>query len=89
MAKFTADDPRINRAGAPTLQARVEGWFLAHPGGSVSRCAAELGISRPTARKWMPESMKMERLQAEQNRLQAKQSPKPSKLKRIWEIIKE
>lgn len=87
MARFTADDPRINRAGAPTLQARVEEWFLAHPGGSVSRCAAELGISRPTARKWMPESMKMERLQAERDRLQAKQPP--SKLKRIWEIIKE
>ena len=89
MAQFIADDPRINRAGAPTLQARVEEWFLAHPGGSVSRCAAELGISRPTARKWMPESIKAERLQAEQDRLQEKQPPKPSKLKRIWEIIKE
>lgn len=87
MARFTADDPRINRAGAPTLQARVEEWFLTHPGGSVSRCAAELGISRPTARKWMPESMKQDRLQAEQDRLQAKRQP--GKLKRIWEIIKE
>jgi transposase-like protein len=89
MARFSTGDERINRAGAPTQQKQVEAWFLANPGGSVSKCAKELGVSRPTARKWMPKSMKMERLQAEQNRLQAKQSPKPSKLKRIWEIIKE
>lgn len=82
MARFSTGDERINRAGAPTQQKQVEAWFLANPGGSVSKCAKELGVSRPTARKWMPESMKMERLQAEQ-------SPKPSKLKRIWEIIKE
>ena len=82
MARFSTGDERINRAGAPTQQKQVEAWFLANPGGSVSKCAKELGVSRPTARKWMSESMKMERLQAEQ-------SPKPSKLKRIWEIIKE
>lgn len=87
MARFSTGDERINRTGAPTQQKQVEAWFLANPGGSVSKCAKELGISRPTARKWMPESMKQDRLQAEQDRLQAKRQP--GKLKRIWEIIKE
>lgn len=62
MAKFTADDPRINRKGAPTQQARVQEWYRQHPGGSVSACARELGISRPTARRWMP----VEQRQAQQ-----------------------
>lgn len=54
MAKFTTGDPRINRGGAPTQQARVQEWCKQHPGGSVSACARELNISRPTARRWMP-----------------------------------
>lgn len=54
MAKFITGDPRINRTGAPTQQARVQAWCQEHPGGSVSACARELGISRPTARRWMP-----------------------------------
>lgn len=54
MAKFTTGDPRINRGGAPTQQARVQEWYKQHPGGSVSACARELGVSRPTARRWMP-----------------------------------
>ena len=54
MTRFTEGDPRINRAGAPTQQARVQAWYQEHPGGSVSACARELGISRPTARRWMP-----------------------------------
>lgn len=54
MAKFTTGDPRINRGGAPTQQARVQEWYKQHPGGSVSACARELNISRPTARRWMP-----------------------------------
>lgn len=54
MTRFTEGDPRINRAGAPTQQARVLAWCQEHPGGSVSACARALGISRPTARRWMP-----------------------------------
>lgn len=58
MTRFTAGDPRINRTGAPTQQARVQAWCQEHPGGSVSACARELGISRPTARRWMPEEQR-------------------------------
>lgn len=87
MARFSTGDERINRAGAPTQQKQVEAWFLANPGGSVSRCAKELGISRPTARKWMPEPIRQERLKIAAEQLQAKQQP--GKLKRIWNIIKE
>lgn len=54
MTRFTEGDPRINRTGAPTQQARVQAWYQEHPGGSVSACARELAISRPTARRWMP-----------------------------------
>ena len=54
MARFTSDSPNINRNGAPTQQKQVEAWYAEHPDGSVSRCAKELGVSRPTARKWMP-----------------------------------
>lgn len=54
MTRFTEGDPRINRGGAPTQQARVQEWYRQHPGGSVSACARELDISRPTARRWMP-----------------------------------
>lgn len=65
MARFTTDSPYINRDGAPTQQKQVEAWYAEHPGGSVSKCARDLGISRPTARKWMPEEIKLQRLQAE------------------------
>lgn len=87
MARFTSDSPNINRNGAPTQQQQVEAWFSENPGGSVSRCAKELGISRPTARKWMPEPIRQERLKTAAEQLQAKQQP--GKLKRIWNIIKE
>lgn len=87
MAQFTSNSPNINRNGAPTQQRQVEAWYNANPGGSVSRCAKELGISRPTARKWMPEPIRQERLKAAAEQLQAKQQP--GKLKRIWNIIKE
>ena len=87
MSGFTTDSPYINRDGAPTQQARVEAWYKANPGGSVSRCARDLGVSRPTARKWMPEELRQERLRTAANQLQTKQQP--GKLKRIWNIIKE
>lgn len=87
MARFTTDSPYINRNGAPTLQARVEAWYKENPTGNISQCAKALNISRPTARKWMPEQMKLQKLADEQKHLQAKQPP--SKLKRIWNIIKE
>jgi predicted ArsR family transcriptional regulator len=87
MARFTSDSPNINKAGAPTQQRQVEAWYKEHPDGSVSRCAKELGISRPTARKWMPETLRQERLKTAAEQLQEKQQP--GKLKRIWNIIKE
>lgn len=87
MARFTSDSPNINRNGAPTLQARVEAWYKENPTGNISQCAKALNISRPTARKWMPEQMKLQKLADEQKHLQAKQPP--SKLKQIWNIIKE
>lgn len=87
MARFTSDSPNINRNGAPTLQARVEAWFSENPGGNISQCAKALNISRPTARKWMPEELRQERLRTAAEQLQEKQQP--SKLKRIWNIIKE
>lgn len=87
MARFTTDSPYINRNGAPTLQARVEAWYKENPTGNISQCAKALNISRPTARKWMPEQMKLQKLADEQKHLQAKQPT--SKLKRIWNIIKE
>ena len=87
MARFTSDSPNINRNGAPTQQKQVEAWYTEHPGGSVSKCARDLGISRPTARKWMPEPIRQERLKTAAEQLQTKQHP--GKLKRIWNIIKE
>lgn len=83
----TSDSPNINRNGAPTQQKQVEAWYAEHPGGSVSQCARDLGISRPTARKWMPEPIRQERLKTAAEQLQTKQQP--GKLKRIWNIIKE
>lgn len=87
MAKFTSNSPHINRNGAPTQQKQVEAWYKENPTGNISQCAKALNISRPTARKWMPEQMKLQKLADEQKHLQAKQPP--SKLKRIWNIIKE
>lgn len=89
MAKFTTNSPYINRNGAPTLQKQVEAWFFNNPNGNISQCAKALNISRPTARKWMPEQMKLQKLASEQERLQEKKKEHPGKLKRIWEIIKE
>lgn len=89
MARFTTDSPHINRNGAPTQQKQVEAWYKANPGGSVSKCARDLGVSRPTARKWMPEKMKLERLQAEKDRLQEKLPSEPSKSEQIAEILKQ
>lgn len=43
MARFTTDSPYINRDGAPTQQKQVEAWYAEHPGGSVSKCARDLG----------------------------------------------
>lgn len=87
MARFTSNSPHINRDGAPTQQARVEAWYKEHPGGNVSQCARDLDVSRPTARKWMPEELRQERLRTAAKQLQEKQQP--GKLKRIWNIIKE
>lgn len=90
MAKFTSDDPRINRNGAPTLQSKVETWFSENPGGSVSKCSRELNISRPTVIKWMPEQIKNQRLQ-ERKATVAEQLPPepPTKAEQVLQIIKE
>lgn len=71
-------DPRINRAGAPTLQRQVEGWYSEHPGGSISACARELDISRNTARKWAPAG----------NRQAPAARPSKSKIRQILDILK-
>lgn len=75
MTRFTEGDPRINRTGAPTQQARVQSWYQEHPGGSVSACARELGISRPTARRWMPEEQRQAQKQPKAA-IQAAQTPR-------------
>lgn len=80
---------RINRDGAPTQQKQVEAWYEANPSGSVSKCARDLGISRPTARKWMPEEIKLQRLQAEKDKLQEQLPAEPSKQEQIAEILKQ
>lgn len=74
-SRFKAGDPRINYAGGPTKEAEVKKWYKEHPCGSVSACARDLDISRPTARKWKPE--------------QAEATKKPGKLSRILNILKE
>lgn len=71
-------DPRINRSGAPTLQRQVEGWYSEHPGGSISACARELGISRNTVRKWAPAPAKSRQAT----------TVRPSKMRQIWNILK-
>ena len=77
-SRFKAGDPRINYAGGPTKEAEVKKWYKEHPGGSVSACARELDISRPTARKWKPTEQE-----------QAEPTKKQNKLKRILNILKE
>lgn len=89
MARFTSNSPYINRDGAPTQQKQVEAWYEANPSGSVSKCARDLGISRPTARKWMPEKIKLQRLQAERDKLQEQLPAEPSKQEQIAEILKQ
>lgn len=101
MTRFTEGDPRINRTGAPTQQARVQAWCQEHPGGSVSACARELGISRPTARRWMP----VEQRQAQQPlaaHIPAAQTPRqrsttdeirhilqqPGKIRQIMDVLR-
>lgn len=87
MTRFTEGDPRINRTGAPTQQARVQAWYQEHPGGSVSACARELGISRPTARRWMP----AEQRQAQQPKaaIQAAQTRQRSTAEEIRDILQQ
>ena len=53
-SRFKPGDTRINYAGGPTKGKQVKEWYKNHPGGSVSACARDLDISRPTARKWKP-----------------------------------
>lgn len=55
----------------------------------VEKCARDLGISRPTARKWMPEEMKLQRLQAEKDKLQEQLPAEPSKQEQIADILKQ
>lgn len=75
-SRFKPGDTRINYAGGPTKEKQVKEWYKNHPGGSVSACARDLDISRPTARKWKPTE-------------QAEPTKKPGKLSRILNILKE
>lgn len=102
MAKFTTGDPRINRGGAPTQQARVQEWCKQHPGGSVSACARELNISRPTARRWMPAEQRQAQ-QPEAARIPVAQTPRqrsttdeirhilqqPGKIRQIVDVLRK
>lgn len=88
MTRFTAGDPRINRGGAPTQQARVQEWYRQHPGGSVSACARELDISRPTARRWMPAEQRQTQ-QPEAARIPAAQTRQRSTTEEILDILQQ
>lgn len=88
MTRFTEGDPRINRTGAPTQQARVQAWYQEHPGGSVSACARELGISRPTARRWMPAEQRQAQ-QPEAADVQAAQTRQRSTTEEILDILQQ
>lgn len=89
MSQFTTGDPRINRMGAPTQQARVQAWYQEHPGGSVSACARELGVSRPTARRWMPAEQRQTQ-QPEATRIPAAQTPRQrSTTEEILDILQQ
>lgn len=101
MTRFTEGDPRINRGGAPTQQARVQEWCKQHPGGSVSACARELNISRPTARRWMPAEQRQ--TQQPKAAIQAAQTPRqrsttdeirhilqqPGKIRQIVDVLRK
>lgn len=101
MTRFTAGDPRINRGGAPTQQARVQEWYRQHPGGSVSACARELGVSRPTARRWRP--AEQQQTQQPEAAIQAAQSTRqrstteeilgilqqPGKIRQIVDVLRK
>lgn len=87
MTRFTEGDPRINRAGAPTQQARVQEWYQQHPGGSVSACARELGVSRPTARRWMPAEQRQ--TQQPEAAIQAAQTRQRSTAEEIRDILQQ
>ena len=91
MARFTSDSPNINRNGAPTLQARVEAWYKENPTGNISQCAKALNISRPTARKWMPEELKREKLPPEPTKQEQVLDviKEPGKIQKIWRILKK
>lgn len=89
MTRFTEGDPRINRTGAPTQQTRVQAWYQEHPGGSVSACARELNISRPTARRWMPAEQRQTQ-QPEAARIPATQTPRQrSTTEEILDILQQ
>lgn len=88
MTRFTEGDPRINRTGAPTQQARVQAWYQEHPGGSISACARELGISRPTARRWMPAEQRQAQ-QPEAADVQAAQTRQRSTAEEIRDILQQ
>ena len=88
MTRFTEGDPRINRTGAPTQQARVQAWCQEHPGGSVSACARELGISRPTARRWMSAEQRQTQ-QPEAADVQAAQTRQRSTTEEIRSILQQ
>lgn len=89
MAKFTTGDPRINRGGAPTQQARVQEWCQEHPGGSVSACARALGISRPTARRWMSAEQRQAQQQPEAAHVPAEQTRQRSTTEEIQRILQQ
>ena len=74
-SRFKPRDTRINYAGGPTKEKQVKEWYKNHPGGSVSACARDLDISRPTARKWKPTE-------------QAEPTKKRGKLSRILKYLK-
>ena len=89
MTRFTEGDPRINRTGAPTQQARVLAWCQEHPGGSVSACARALGISRPTARRWMPAEQRQTQQQPEAAHVPAEQTRQRSTTEEILDILQQ
>lgn len=89
MTRFTEGDPRINRAGAPTQQARVQEWYQQHPGGSVSACARALGISRPTARRWMPAEQRQAQKQPKAAIQAAAQTRQRNTTEEILDILQQ
>lgn len=41
-----------NKEGAPTKEELVKEWRMAHPDGTMYRCAKETGMSKNTVKKW-------------------------------------